>query len=271
MDDTPLQVALRELQRTFASPRALIAMAAIVLVLGLSGPFDTFTNLSLAPRLIYWLAIVVLTYGFGRMVAAMAGALLRPLLPNPAVRLVVEGLVCGVPVTAIVLGVNAVAFGDTGLHPLVLWGYCTLISVAVLLVVGLIVRAPQEGAGKPAPDAPMPPAILARVPHPQRGRLLALSVEDHYVEVLTDKGRALLLMRLGDAIRETTPVAGVQIHRSHWVALDAVKRVVRREGRVAVELADGRRLPVSRGYLPAARAAGLVTSHSAGPTFDVGS
>ena len=44
----------------------------------------------------------------------------------------------------------------------------------------------------------------------------------------------------------------------------------RTEGRVAVELADGRRLPVSRGYLPAARAAGLLASHSAGPTFDVG-
>jgi DNA-binding LytR/AlgR family response regulator len=59
------------------------------------------------------------------------------------------------------------------------------------------------------------PPILNRVPVQRRGRLIALSVSDHYVEVLTDGGRSLVLMRLSDAIAETGPVKGLQIHRSH--------------------------------------------------------
>jgi DNA-binding LytR/AlgR family response regulator len=103
-----------------------------------------------------------------------------------------------------------------------------------------------------------PPLILERVPLPARGALWALVVQDHYVEVVTERGRTLVLMRLGDAIREVGKVEGVQIHRSHWVALDAVKRVVKTDGKVAVALPDGRRLGVSRGYMAAAREAGLV-------------
>jgi DNA-binding LytR/AlgR family response regulator len=103
-----------------------------------------------------------------------------------------------------------------------------------------------------------PPPILERIPHPQRGALMALSVQDHYVEVVTEKGTSLVLMRLSDAIKETGAVAGLQIHRSHWVARDAVKRVIRTDGKVSLELRSGIRLPVSRGYLDAVKAAGLL-------------
>jgi DNA-binding LytR/AlgR family response regulator len=102
------------------------------------------------------------------------------------------------------------------------------------------------------------PPILERVSLPQRGRLIALIVEDHYVDIVTDKGRTLVLMRLADAIREAAPVPGLQVHRSHWVALAAVAKTLRSEGKVLLELSNGMKLPVSRGYLPAARDAGLV-------------
>ena len=96
------------------------------------------------------------------------------------------------------------------------------------------------------------------MPHPQRGKLLHLSVSDHYVDVVTDRGHALVLMRLSDAIRETGAVPGLQIHRAHRVALDAVRQVHRGNGKVALELSNGTRLPVSRSFMPAARQAGLV-------------
>lgn len=77
-------------------------------------------------------------------------------------------------------------------------------------------------------------------------------------EVTTEKGKALVLMRLSDAIRETPPTPGLQIHRSHWVAVDAVARTVRTGDKLLVELKDGRRLPVSRSYTRDVRDAGLV-------------
>ena len=48
----------------------------------------------------------------------------------------------------------------------------------------------------------------------------------NYVEVWTERGTHLVLMRLSDAIRETAGENGLQIHRSHWVALGAVKRTL---------------------------------------------
>lgn len=257
MNDTPLQLALREVQASFTSPRALLGMAAVALVLGLSGPFDTFVQMGAAQRLVYWLAVVLLTYAIGRFTATLVGEVMRERLPQRPARLLVAAIVCGMPVTATVLAINAIAFnGSPGIEPLLLWLYCTLIATAVLFVVSTLVAGPVAAPVPADPDAP--PALLERLPHPQRGRLLALSVQDHYVEVLTDKGRALVLMRLSDAIRETGAVPGLQIHRSHWVALAAVKRVVRAGGKVLVELPNGDRLPISRGFLPAARAAGLV-------------
>lgn len=65
-------------------------------------------------------------------------------------------------------------------------------------------------------------------------------------------------MRLLDAIRETAPVAGMQVHRSHWVGLDAVRRSLRQNGKPVLELDNGTLVPVSRTYLAAAKQAGLI-------------
>jgi len=64
-------------------------------------------------------------------------------------------------------------------------------------------------------------------------------------------------MRLADAMRETGAIPGLQIHRSHWVARDAVVRTHRADGKLLLELSNGMRLPVSRGFLPQVREAGL--------------
>ncbi|MEO8882092.1 MAG: LytTR family DNA-binding domain-containing protein, partial [Devosia sp.] len=220
-----------------------------------------FADFGTAGRLAYWFVVVVATYVVGQAVALFALATLGERMVLLPVRVGLAALLCSVPVTLIVLGVNLVAYGHpSGMAPLTLWLYCIAISLAVVTVITITGRSgtPSSLAAATAPAAVEPPPLLQRLPHPQRGRLLALSVKDHYVEVLTDRGKGLVLIRLSDAIKETGTVVGLQIHRSHWVALDAVKRVVRIEGKVAVELANGEKLPVSRGFLPAARAAGLV-------------
>ena len=61
-----------------------------------------------------------------------------------------------------------------------------------------------------------------------------------------------------NAIDETAPVNGLQIHRSHWVALEAVSAVRRENGKVFVETTAGDRLPVSRSCLDDLRQAGLL-------------
>ena len=80
------------------------------------------------------------------------------------------------------------------------------------------------------------------------GHLWALSAERHYVRVTTEAGDELLLMRLSDAIEQCSAMNGLQIHRSHWVHHTGIKKVVRKNGKMYVELKNGKSLPVSRSH-----------------------
>jgi LytTr DNA-binding domain len=259
----PLQLALRETQQAYRSPRVLIGLAVVALILGYAGPFDTFRQLGVLPRSAYWAIIVFVTYGVGLAAGLTLLAAFHPRPRHLVWRVLVIGISASLPVTPILALIN---LGFLGGNPfaapslLMLWSYCFVVSLGVGVMHELLppnlALAGTLATAAPAPAAP--PTILNRVPLQRRGRLIALSVSDHYVEVLTDGGRSLVLMRLSDAIAETGSVRGLQIHRSHWVALDAVRGVVRNRGTVLVELPGGERLPISRGYLPAARAAGLL-------------
>jgi DNA-binding LytR/AlgR family response regulator len=99
--------------------------------------------------------------------------------------------------------------------------------------------------------------VLDRIPLAKRGRLLALSVEDHYVRVRTSNGEDIVLMRLADAMRETTGADGLQVHP---LALGGARSRVRRPSRgdrAVLTLVDGTEVPVSRRYVPAIRKLGF--------------
>ncbi|WP_411053284.1 LytTR family DNA-binding domain-containing protein, partial [Tritonibacter sp. SIMBA_163] len=53
--------------------------------------------------------------------------------------------------------------------------------------------------------------------------------------------------------------AGWQVHRSHWVAENAVVKGERIGSAARLTTADGRDLPVSRRYLPDLRKRGLLS------------
>ncbi|AWN55345.1 hypothetical protein DK412_01585 [Methylobacterium sp. 17Sr1-1] len=125
------------------------------------------------------------------------------------------------------------------------------------------VRADDTISRRHLPEtvSPAPPTVcglLDRLP-PQIGRdILALQMEDHYVRVHTRKGSALVLMPLRQAVQEVGHRPGLTVHRSWWVARDAVTGW-RRDGRnIRLVLVGGLDVPVARARLVAAREAGLV-------------
>jgi hypothetical protein len=254
------------LQALVFSPRFWGVMLTVAVILGVTGPFGTFAQLPLLPRLAYWLALALVTFAAGYVTI---GLMLRYLLGGIGVRpvrIVLAGLAAGVPVTAVVELLNHLIFDDpvaaTG-GLLTLYVNCSVIAGLVSLLFGLVDRGP-EAAGVPAPEersgpaAPAPrPPLLDRLPPNARGRLLYLSMQDHYVDVHTEAGSALVLMRLADAIRETDGAPGLQIHRSHWVARDAVDGTRRKDGKLHLKMRDGALLPVSRSFQDAVKAAGI--------------
>jgi len=92
--------------------------------------------------------------------------------------------------------------------------------------------------------------LVGRLPPHVRGRILCLEMEDHYVRVHTDRGSALVLLRLSDAIAEAEAIMpGRQVHRSWWVSDEAIERFERvgRTGQLHVH--GGIKAPVSQRYL----------------------
>jgi hypothetical protein len=260
--DTPLHFTKRELQRLFFEPKLWAGLSAAAVVLGIIGPFTTYDELRLPGRLAYWAVVTVSTYftAFGTVFLLVRLFYPRE-YPGP-VAFAAAGAVAGVPVALLVAAINAIVFGtEEGFEFLVLLPYCVAIAAIVSTVV-MVFSAEWVRRDAPQPDAAGPsaaprPRILDRIPVGQRGRLSHMSMQDHYVDIRTDRGGSLVLMRLADAIAETDGVEGLQIHRSHWVAKNAVERVVRKNGRLFLKLRDGTLLPVSRSYVAAVRAAGL--------------
>lgn len=81
-------------------------------------------------------------------------------------------------------------------------------------------------------------------------QLWAVSAQDHYLQVVTDQGSELILMRFGDALMELKEHDGIKIHRSHWIARQGVSK----QNSSRVELRNGLSLPISRGNVAAVRA-----------------
>ena len=98
-----------------------------------------------------------------------------------------------------------------------------------------------------ATDATRPAMpILLRARRDLGPRILALQAQDHFVRVTTPVGSELVLYRFNDAIREMGRDAGLQVHRSYWVARDAVRALRYIEGQCLLELSNGTHIPVSR-------------------------
>lgn len=247
-----LQSTLREMRVLSGDVRTWAALGLLSLVVGLIGPFGTF-GLPVMARLTYWTAVVLGTAVVGTLVAGTLEQVFEQRLPR-LIAAAVAGAISGIPIVMAVALVNILAFGPwfQPVDLLQLGLYCMLIAAAVT-----VLSAVFEQRRTMPTEMVTTPALLDRLPLPQRGRLLHLAVADHYVEVVTDRGKALLLLRLSDAIRETAPVRGLQVHRSHWVALDAVRRTSRQAGRPVLELENGTIVPVSRSFMAETRAAGL--------------
>ncbi|MFT8778371.1 MAG: LytTR family DNA-binding domain-containing protein [Gluconacetobacter liquefaciens] len=111
--------------------------------------------------------------------------------------------------------------------------------------------APLPTAGTPSRDF-----LQRHAPDLAGSRLLALSAEDHYLRIYTDRGQALALLRLRDAIDSLGEEAGLQVHRSFWVAMHAAPQAARRGQSWQLELPSGLSIPVSKARVAACRAVG---------------
>lgn len=233
-------------------PWARGAGLALAVGLGLAwlGPFGTYGDFTPAERYGYWIGLTLLMW----LQCAAAFQMLRlwedlARLPDWS-RAVLAALAGAVPTTFEVAYAEGLLRVGGVLTPRSLAEtYGSVAVIALGFFVPLVLLERPRKAAAPAPSS----ATSSRLPPD----VVALRAEDHYLRVFTARGSSLIHHRFSDAVRALGE-AGVQVHRSWWVAKGAVERVERDGERQVLVLPGGVRAPVSRTYLLAARRAGLV-------------
>ena len=238
-------------------------MVGVGLLLAVLGPFGTF-DARFAYRLIYWITLMLAGYALYKpMMAGALVAVARLHLPEVA-GWAAAAILASAPMSVIVWWV-----GRLGLPPS--WpdaDQAVLLYGNVLVIGGLASLLLWYGQKRPnvVPDAaplePTPviadarPALLDRLPPGFGPDIVALEMEDHYLRVHGAYGSELILLRMRDAVQEVAPLVGAQVHRSWWVARDAV-RETHREGRgLRLVLTGGVEARVSRAMVPVLEAEG---------------
>jgi DNA-binding LytR/AlgR family response regulator len=249
--DTALQFTLREMHALLGKPAFWLVLAAVTLIAAFSGPFSTIDDLTLAKRFAYWGSIVVLTGIIATATATFVPRWLDRFKPPMLVSAMLAALAASIPVTLIVWFITRHVAGLTDNDPLHFSPNTVPITIVVVLAYQLLARnreLPQEIA-----PTEIRPAFFDRLPVALGRDLYSLQAQDHYVQAVTARGSEMVLVRLEDAIRELAPLEGLRVHRSWWVAKNAVSAIRRADGKLVITLKDGREVQVSRSYAKDAR------------------
>lgn len=234
--------------------KGLGAAAAVGLFLAFSGAFGSDSE-PFFQRLIYWESLMLAGSVVGGLIANTYGRS-TAFDDRPILRGVLMSVTIALPVTLMVWAVtNALSNQPWNVADIPYFLGPVYVISAAMTIIGHLLDRPPETHGQ-GPDAP-PPKFLDRLPLKLRGSTVhAVESEDHYLRVHTDRGSDLILMRLSDAVAELEGLEGAQVHRSWWVARDAVVGARRGDGRATLTLKGGIEAPVSRRYAPALRKAG---------------
>lgn len=238
--------------------RTWLSDAAIVLLVGAGlaflGPFGTYEDLGRVERGAYWIGLTVLMW-LQTVAAFEAVRRFAPTAWTPlAAQAALAALAGAVPTTFEVAWAEGVLRLGGVLTPrslLETYGYVAVISLALFLPLRLL-----RLRGAAAPQSAAEVDVDERL-SPELARAVALAAEDHYLRVYTETGERLIHHRFSQAVK-SLGAAGVQVHRSWWVAKAAVERAERTGDRYVLVLKTGLRVPVSRTFGLAAREAGLV-------------
>ncbi len=205
-------------------------------------------------RLGYWLLLILAGWLWGAFVSRFVfrkpfGAL------GTWWRVAIASLAISIPFTLVVALASIAVLGAHFELPDIPGLVASVIMVSVVMV-AINVLVGRQGVTAASPE---PAKFLQRLPVKLRGaEVWAVEAEDHYLRLHTSKGQDLILMRLADAVSELEGIEGAQVHRSWWVARNAIADARRGDGRATLTLKDGAEAPVSRTYARLLRERGWI-------------
>lgn len=103
-----------------------------------------------------------------------------------------------------------------------------------------------EGTTPPQPEDLDQALLWQRLPWELGQDVITIEAQQHYLNVVTTEGSALIFLRLKEAVSALETVPGIQCHRSHWVALGHVKDLRGSRSNATCIMTNGLSVPVSR-------------------------
>lgn len=207
-------------------------------------PFGT-DDLPIFGAVLYWFGIngiaTVLMYGVLRIFGGQT-------LKNFGVQAIFGSLVFTLIYSPILLQINQELFATQfSLKSFFINNF--LIALTVFGIVWMAIYWRNANHTVTEVDA-LQPRFENRLSKYQTATLWAISAQDHYLNVQTDEGAELILMRLGDAVLELADRDGIQTHRSHWVSRNGVAKHTTK----SITLHSGETIPISRANAAAVKA-----------------
>lgn len=237
--------------------RGCAVAVASGLFLTFAGAFGT-AEVPFTLRLGYWMSMMFAGYLWGALVVRFMFRRGGRGFESLWLKALLSALVMSVPMTVAVWYATELLFHIN--HSWLQDGVGMFMSVfAVSLVITTINMLLETRRQALTHVGPTPPKFLERLPIKLRGaEVWAVEAEDHYLRLHTSKGQDLILLRLADAVAELQGIEGAQVHRSWWVARDAITDARRGDGRAMLTLKDGAEVPVSRTYAGLLRERGWI-------------
>jgi hypothetical protein len=272
-DSTVWQLASRQMRLFVSGSRFWAILGAVGFVIALAGPFYTLERLSFPARLVYW--------GATALVSGVLMTFLSTLMRRLAVERGWHWVPASLATSAIgvlpIMTLIAVANRLSSLspEPFDFWHLFPYVAIPVTVITmlvnaliddpapladeiakeGMTADAPAAAADRTdtAPVEAEPSVLFAKLPAALGREIVALQARDHYIDVTTTLGSALVLMRLSDAERDLASWDGMRVHRSWWVSLAHVQQIEKGTSGPELRLSTGQIVPISRNQRAAVR------------------
>ena len=260
MESTLFQATLRRWGEICTSRNFFLVFVAVVVCSAAIGPFGTYDRLTLVHRFGFWALAHSICWALGILcIVPIRLALERHGLQkflSFVIAVVVANFVVG-PVFVFILKwetANTISFTDDLQLLLAVVPFVALISYTIIVVIDRESSLPPLESDSRSEKTKTLPVwanseqcpIQQRLAVQNRGVLLAMVAQDHYIDVLTDKGHELILMRLSDAAELCSDADSLRVHRSAWISRPGIADVEKSGRSTKIILTNGNVLPVSR-------------------------